>query len=495
MENQFLGILTILCCAIGYLFAWKAQKKERFALAVLLLCLCGFLLRLYTSADFFLHFWDERYHALVAKHLIKSPLLPTLYENPVLPYDYTNWVGNHIWVHKQPLPLWSIAASMKLFGVNEIALRLPSILLTTIGIGLCYSIGKYFFNQKAGFIAAFLYSINGLIIELTAGRVATDHIDIFFLFFVQLAIFLCIKLAQKKQLIYTILIGISLSAAILSKWLPALIVLPVGLFILLDSNRFSLKEILFHAFLLLFITTALVVPWQWYIFEYFPKEAKWEAEFNFKHITEALDKQGGPFYYFFNRIRINYGELIYLPLFWFFAQLIKKPKSFKLIAMGIWFLIPFLFFSAVKTKMQAYILFISPTLFIMSGAFFVFLIQYMKEKEKKWIYQLTLILLIALPIRYSIERIKPFSKKDRNPQWVVNLKELHKEKIENGILFNHPNYIEAMFYTDLTVYPDIPDASTIELLKLKGYTLLIVDNGQLPDEILKTTQLRTITYE
>ncbi len=74
---------------------------------------------------------------------------------------------------------------MWLFGVNEIALRIPSIVLTTTGILLMFFIGSYFINKKAGYLAAFLYSINGLIIELTAGRVATDHIDIFFLFFVQ----------------------------------------------------------------------------------------------------------------------------------------------------------------------------------------------------------------------------------------------------------------------------------------------------------------------
>ena len=71
---------------------------------------------------------------------------------------------------------------MWVFGVNEIALRLPSIILTTIGIWLSYFIGRYLFNSKVGYLTAFFFSINGLIIELTAGRVATDHIDIFFLF-------------------------------------------------------------------------------------------------------------------------------------------------------------------------------------------------------------------------------------------------------------------------------------------------------------------------
>jgi len=97
------------------------------------------------------------------------------------------------------LPLWTIALSMYLFGVNEIALRLPSVILTTIGIYLTYYIGTYFFDKRIGFLAAFFYSINGLIIEMSAGRVPTDHIDDFFLFFVELSIFLSILFAQKKK--------------------------------------------------------------------------------------------------------------------------------------------------------------------------------------------------------------------------------------------------------------------------------------------------------
>ena len=184
MENQIFGISIITICTIGYYFSFRYNKKDNYFVAILLLLVCGLVLRVYVSSDFFLHTWDERYHALVAKNFMQHPLKPTLYDNPMLPYDYKNWVANHIWVHKQPLPLWFMAGSMWLFGINEIALRLPSILLTTIGIFLTFFIGKYFFSRKTGFLAAFFYSINGLIIELTAGRVATDHIDIFFLFFI-----------------------------------------------------------------------------------------------------------------------------------------------------------------------------------------------------------------------------------------------------------------------------------------------------------------------
>ena len=483
MSNLLFGILTVFVCTIGYYYSWRYQKVDNYKIAILLLLICGLILRIYTSTDFFLHDWDERYHALVAKNLIQHPLTPTLYDNPILPFDYQNWPANHIWLHKQPLALWTMALSMWMFGVNEIALRLPSILLTTIGIGLTYSIASWFFNKKIGYLAAFLYSINGLIIELTGGRVATDHIDIFFLFFIELAVFFSIIFAQKQKTIFNILAGVSIGAAVLSKWLPAFIVFPIWLLIVINSGNFKPKKIIFH-FLILLATSALVfLPWQLYIFNAFPLEANWEASFNFKHFTEGLEGRTGPFYYFIDKIRINYGELIYLPVLWFSWKTLKYHKDKKRWAIFIWFFIPLLVFSFAKTKMQAYLLFASPALFMMTAEFWYMLYGYRENHKPKWLFNLILVLLIALPIRYSIERMKPFNISERNPQWVETLREFNDRKIDNGVLLNYDRPIEAMFYTNLTAYPYIPDEQVIVDLISQGYNVIINDDGNIPPDI------------
>lgn len=493
MNDLFYAIPTIILCAIGYYFSWRQYSRKKFIIAVLLLIVCGFTLRIYTSSDFFLHTWDERYHALVAKNLINHPLTPTLYDNPILPYDYHGWTGNHIWVHKQPLPLWTMAASMWLFGVNEIALRFPSILLSTIGIWLSFFIGRYFFNEKIGYLTAFFFSINGLIIELTAGRVATDHIDIFFLFFIELGVVFSILFAQKQKTVFNVLAGISIGAAILSKWLPALIVVPIWLLIVMDSGKFKTKEIICQLIILMTTCILIFLPWQLYIYQVYPAEATWETNFNFKHIIEVVEERTGPFYYFFDKIRINYGELIYLPFIWFLWRTFKNLHNKKQLAVSIWVLIPLLFFSIAQTKMQAYILFISPALFLMTSAFFFMINDYKNKSHKlKWLYNLILILLIALPIRYMIERVKPFQQNNRNPDWAIELRKLNDKNIANGVLFNYDKPIEAMFYTNLIAYPHIPDSNKIIDLIADGYKIIINDNGALPNNI-KT--MKSITIE
>ncbi len=478
MSNLIPGLLTISLCAIGYFISWKSYRKNDFKTAVWLLIFCGFILRLFIASDLHLHEWDERYHALVAKNLMHHPFKPLLYKTALLPFNYTNWTANHIWLHKQPLPLWTMAYSMWLFGANEIALRLPSILLSTIGIGISYFIGKSLFNRNIGYFTAFLFSLNGLILELTAGRAPTDHIDIFFLFFVALAVAFCILFLKSGKTIFNALTGISIGAAILCKWLPALIVLPVWLLLVFDARKFKMIQIISQFFLIIIVCAAVVLPWQVYIFQVFPKEAIWEAGFNAKHFFEVLNEQPEPFYYFLNQIRINYGELIYLPLVWFCIIIFKKGLDKKRLAILIWFLIPLLFFSIAKTKMQGYLLFTAPALFLMTADFFYYLISVRKDFKIKWIINIGLGFLIVLPVRYCIERLKAFEPADRNPHWAKDLRKLNDEHIQNGILFNYSRPIEAMFYTDLLAYSYIPSNQILAILRKKGYTIIINDHGK-----------------
>ncbi len=489
MNDLTFGILSVVFSLLSFLVSALSARNEKYGIAVGMLILGGLILRYYTGSDFYLHSWDERYHALVAKNMLSHPLIPTLYENPVLPYNYRDWASNHIWVHKQPVPLWTMSASLWAFGINEFAVRIPSILMTSLGVYLMFGIGRYFFSDRVGYLAAFFFAVNGLVIEQSAGRVSTDHIDVSFLFFIQLAVFFTVKFVHQRNPLFNVLAGISIGAAILSKWLPALIVLPIWLLVVWDSNKFSLKSIATHFTVLIATTVLTFLPWQLYIFHAFPEEAAWEASYNYKHITEALSDKGRPWYFFFERIMINYGELIYLPLGWFFWKLFKQPKDMRRLAICIWFMVPILFFTVVKTKMPGYILFTCPALFLVSAEFWFAAIDYRKKLGSKWLLNLVLVLLILIPLRSMIERVQPFDQHDRNPQWSVDLKELNNRRIHNGILFNYQRSIEAMFYTDLVAYQTIPSKEVIIELVSNGYTVIVNDNDRVPTELRSISEL------
>ncbi len=480
MSYLITGILIFISCCLIFLLSFHQYNKLKISNAILLLILAGLILRVFTSCDFYLHLWDERFHALVAKNMIGHPFTPTLYDNPLLPFDYKQWYANNVWLHKQPLPLWIMAASMKIFGVNELALRLPGILFSTLGIYLTFKLGKYFFNEKTGFVAAFFFSINGLIIEITAGRIATDHYDSYFLFFIELAIVFSINFSINKNWINNILAGLFVGFAILTKWLPGLIVLPIWIIVIKDSGKFNFREGAAHFAILLLVCATVFLPWQIYIYHFWPKEAEWEREFNNLHITEVLDNQGGPWFYFIEKLRINYGELIYIPLIWLTYHVIKYRRVNKKIALLIWIFVPILFFSIVKTKMQGYILFTAPALFIVSAEFISKLSELNDGGWRRRGRLILIGLMVLLPLRYTIERTKIFNKVDRSPVWVTGLKELNERKITRGVLFNYGKPIEAMFYTDFVVYPSLPDLNLVKALQVEGYTVIINDKGEIP---------------
>ena len=482
MGTLAIGIGALLICTAGYLLAFRQFSNRRIQTALLILMGCGLLLRIHTASDPYLHPWDERYHALVAKNLMQHPLKPVLYDEPILDFDHRNWTGNHVWLHKQPVPLWTMALSMSLFGVNELALRIPSILLTTLGIWITFAIGRYLFNSRVGFIAAFFYSIHGLIIELSAGRVATDHVDIFLLFFIQLGVLLAIEFARSRKVYFNLLCGISIGLAILSKWLPALIVIPIWLLLVLDSGKFNTREILLNLGLLCITTLVVFLPWQIYIHLAFPEEAAWESHYNRLHIFEGLGGQGRPFHYHFNNARILFGEIVYLPLVWLFWKSFKKWRNLKRMLLTTWILVPFIFFSFASTKMQAYVLFTAPAIFIATALFWHYLYVFRNRFRFRWIPWLILFLLIALPVRYSLERIKPFTRTESRPSWVDVLKNVDVDG-KNSVIFNVDFPIEAMFYTDFIAYEGIPDRKILESIVEEGYSVYINKTGLADDSI------------
>ena len=95
------GVGFLLIVGAAFMLLWSWFVCGRYTRALCLIVILGFGLRAYSASDRYLHNWDERYHALVAKNMIEHPLRPTLYENPVLPFDSKDWERNHIWLHKQ----------------------------------------------------------------------------------------------------------------------------------------------------------------------------------------------------------------------------------------------------------------------------------------------------------------------------------------------------------------------------------------------------------
>jgi 4-amino-4-deoxy-L-arabinose transferase len=463
-------------------FETKTLYKLRKAILWIIIII-GSALRWYVAYDRYPHCWDERYHALVAKHLLKHPFRPTLYEYSLLPYSISNWTANHIWLHKQPLSLWAIAGSLKLFGYTAFAVRIPSLVLSAFAVYLCYDLGKRTFSARVGLLTAFFFSLSGISLDLVSGRMATDHPDVFLSFFVLLSIYSGFRASESKgssEYYWLFLTGLSLGAGLLSKWLPALVVLPTVLVLYQNQKRHK-RQIVMSIILPALLSCIIFLPWQLYINRHFPLEAAYERKYNYLHFFQALEGQGAPWYYFINRIRIDYGELVYLPLGWACYSYVKNRQSTEC-ALLVWIGIPLLIFSFAATKMPAYMFLSAPAFFLLTALFIEKLIAKEILPNRKLLRQLMVAAFLFIPIRYCAERAKFFRNQDRNPQWVTDIIDWGgtiSGDTAHYVLLGYKAPIEAMFYTNCTAYDFIPELREIRALQSKGYKPVIA--GALPE--------------
>src|SRR5687768_10774111 len=199
-------------------------------------------------------------------------------------------MSNHVWLHKPVVPLWQMAASMKIFGVNTLALRLPSALLATAAAWLTYAIGRDLLNdRRPALIAAALQAFHPAITSLVHGYVFSDHVDIAFLFWVELAMFFLVRAVQTGAMNWTIAAGVAQGIAFLSKTYPAFVVTGVALLAWLlplrgcpaaqapknadaAASRFKAR----HLLILIAAMLLTAAPWTIYCIVNFPREFSWE---------------------------------------------------------------------------------------------------------------------------------------------------------------------------------------------------------------------------
>ena len=481
MEHLVIGISVVIICCAGYYFAWRQFSEERFKISLFLILFCGLIMRVYMASDHYIHEWDERYHALVAKNLTKHPLKPTLYENTIIQSDYRMWIANNVWLHKPTVPLWIMSASIYSFGANEFAVRLPSVLLSLLAVYLTFLIGCTLFDNRVGLLAAFLHSINGIVLEVAGGKLASDHVETFFDVFIEAAILLCIlSIVKKNRYYYSFICGIFIGLAIISKWFPAMLVFPVWLTGAVFSRKYTFKEIVSHLMVMASGCLIIALPWFVYFLHLFPQEARWEIYRSVVAYSESIEGWGAEWWYYINYVEIIFGEIVYIPLIFALYRLITDRKEWALKLLTIWWVIPVVIFSFGVTKRHSYLLISAPAYFVITAWFWFYLKDTMVNKRYNWLRVSVLVFLLALPIRLNIERMKPFNSSEMNPKWAQDLRELNKQiKERQVVIFNSEHPIETMFYTNFTAYPGLPDSTTIQKFITYGYTPYVYKNGMI----------------
>lgn len=380
---------------------------------IILFCILitSFVLVLRNLGHSKIHYWDEGFHAIVARNLTKHPLKFTLYDQPWLQYDYKNWGGNHIWLHKPPVAMWQICLSHFIFGINAFALRLPSAISLVLSAWLTFRIASDLFDKRAGLIAAFLQAFNPFLFASVHGYRYSDHIDIALLLWVQVSCWFLLRAIRTGKQRNYILSGVAMGIAYLSKSYLALITFGIALVVwfvawykermkktsidevnteeVIETDNHQLKEPEMHirfrdVAVQLGVGIATVAPWVIYCLIKYPREFLWEHKRVIDHLNTNVENWAASW----DRPLFEYMPLFYpffyAALFAFVLCLIvvllrrwKLPELYVL-AWGIGVIVPH---TLAETKTPSATMIAAPALLICMAA-----VISRSWRRKDWFY-------------------------------------------------------------------------------------------------------------
>lgn len=497
----------------GALYLWH---KER-ASAALILLVAGVLFTSHWVAglDEFLCLWDEQYHALVAKNMLKNPLKPMLYEQPVLGYDYRDWTSNQVWLHKPPLFLWLMALSLKLFGTEAWAVRLPSVLMHGLGVLMVYRLGAITINRNTGFYGAVFYGLSYHLLELAAGKFPTDHNDSAFLFFVLGSLWSWAEYEEHgRKWYWAAAVGIFAGCAVLVKWLVGLLVYAVWtLAQALPAGTNALKNVDFRRILTTILISFLIfIPWQLYVWWAFPLEARHEMKLNTAHFFNAIEGHGGDMWFHLRAIRNIYGggeAVPYLLAAGGLLMLWKGSKTIYKVGLLAAVFITYAFYTAAATKMTSFCVIVAPIGFLWLGLLTEQTLSLLEKilKNKTLIALLSAFVVFAIGLFCldlgKIQRYHTAKYSHDNMNRAADLAQMQLiqqlKKELNGkkwVIFDADlrlkGHIAVMFFTDWVAYDFIPDKAQLEQTLSAGYRVVLVTQGEIPEFLKENKEVKLV---
>jgi 4-amino-4-deoxy-L-arabinose transferase len=366
--------------------------------------------------------------------------------------------------------MWQMALSMKVFGINELAMRLPSVLLGTGLILLVYAITQNITqNKSAALFAAAFQASSCYHILLISGIRGMDHNDIAHGFYILASIWALTEYHRNQKRSWILCIGVFAGLAILNKWLTGLFVFAIwGIYLLQDiKNINGWKDFM----LALIVCCIVFLPWQIYILNTFPDLANYEYKVNNQHLTEAVHGHTGDIFYYFNATSDligTGGRFIFIIAI--LGIILLKKKNFKLhISLNIATIAALLFYSIiVPTKITTYVYFLIPLLWI-EIAQTLHKVTFIKLR-----YALVFLLLfcIANPLYWKKYLSKTNHERNAsifNNQVFKDIKKYIPEDCKVVMNMNSHEDINLMFYhNDITAYHwTLSEAEFVELEKRK----------------------------
>ncbi|NCX94872.1 MAG: glycosyltransferase family 39 protein [Chitinophagia bacterium] len=257
---------------------------------------------------------------------------------------------------KPPVFIWEQVLSMKLFGVNEFAARLPNALMGALTLCMLYNMGKRIYNDTIARYWVVLYAASWL----PHFYFKTGIIDPTFNFFIFIAYYQLYRLSQAPQAImHALWAGIAMGIAVLTKGPVAILVVSVAIAVHWVAGLLSRKPLFIVPKQMLIVIGSALIPFllwcvvaaicygmaysRWFVSEF--------IAYQLRLLTTEDSDHGGPIYYHAIVLLIGCFPASVL-LFQRLNKGINKPLFHRWL--WVFFIVVLVIFSIVKTKIVHY---------------------------------------------------------------------------------------------------------------------------------------------
>jgi len=160
-------------------------------------------------------------------------------------------------------------------------------------------IGTELYDNKVGFVAAFLQAMNPLMMGLVHGYIFSDHIDIAIIFWVEISCYLLIKGIKTGKTKYYVLTGIAQGLGYLSKSYLCMVSFGITIVIFILTRlgilkpykeNISAKKVIFQ----LALSILVALPWVVFCLVRYTKEFIQENHMVFAHLYTKVEVWSRP---------------------------------------------------------------------------------------------------------------------------------------------------------------------------------------------------------
>jgi 4-amino-4-deoxy-L-arabinose transferase-like glycosyltransferase len=358
-----------------------------------------------------------------------------------------DWLVPHLWylphLDKPPMTCWLVAASMKLFGQNEWAARLPVALAGVSGVWAAFLFGGSLGGRRAGFWSAVI--LQSSLLYFAMARMLTP--DIFLTQFVAWAVYFfwrswrCLDCGDTSPLFkapiwrrtpkffaWHLAGWLAIALGFLTKG-PIALAIPLVAFVTLAifRRREASGKTLFAGLIAGFaLFLLLAAPWFLAVFQRVPESAHYMILGQAAgHLlgTTIKNRPGNPFYFFGILAAGLLPWTFLLGWLWRRSEIsnsaLRTPRSALTkdgwLLLNVWTIFTFALFSFSHAKLPAYILPIFPALAVMLALRF-FGEGRNGESAPRWVWRICLAGSLLLPAIFPA--LVKFAFHDALPEWI-----------------------------------------------------------------------------